>query len=140
MNTNGRKEYIESFFRKYGVGDLQYPHNITITMNFSASKIHIKPNYYTIGYITNGNGHCILRNWQLLGSVDGKHWDTLKEHIEDCSITKETDHASWPIVSNTAYQFFAIKRTGLVSGNLETYSQCYTATSGFEVYGTVYQK
>ncbi len=141
LERNRQVAENHEFLNRYGVCFMQWhskPYNIKITMNF-AKGLRIKPKYYTLGYIKDGNGFCILRNWKLLGSIDGNRWETLREHIKDESITQYGEKASWPIESNVAYKYFRIERTGPVSGPESESSQMYTAVSGFELYGTVYK-
>ncbi|GLJ43820.1 hypothetical protein SUGI_0912350 [Cryptomeria japonica] len=81
-------------------------------------------NYYTLrqdgsmGYI---------RSWSLQGSLDGKHWTDLRQHINDQTICRPRQFASWPIHGANAYLpfcFFRILLTGPTTSTSNPWNLC----------------
>lgn len=94
----------------------------------------IRPTYYSLRHYSSWDTEA-LRNWELQGSGDGVHWETLRVHQDDDSLMSAGDTASWPIAGlkeNDFYSHFRILQTGKNSNQHH-----YLALSGFEIYGSV---
>lgn len=102
---------------------------------FDLREYSISPTHYSIQNWETGSH--TLRNWELQGSNDAKTWVTLKEHKNDASLVeRKGSTASWPIDPvEAAFRYFRIYQTGKNSSGND-----YLMLSGFEIYGTVFDK
>lgn len=69
-------------------------------------------NYYTL---RQDGSRAYVRSWNLEGSSDGKTWTNLREHVNDQTICKPGQFASWPIIGPNAllpFRFFRVILTG----------------------------
>jgi len=100
----------------------------------------VVPKYYTLRGDDNTNTGYTFRNWRLEGSVNGKDWETLKEHNNDTAMKiVPSASASWPIVGITkSFKFFRIQKTG-PNGRSENNgnNDHYLMMQGFEIYGVI---
>jgi hypothetical protein len=109
-----------------------YPNDVRLIVDLSPAEIFVSVDAYTLAAYPR-----MMRNWELLGSNDKVNWVVLKKHVDDETINLLRQSATWTVTENRGkYQYFCIKRTGPVS--VRQYE--WTAASGFELYGTVYQK
>jgi len=108
------------------------------------------PTHYTLGYGSSGNA-CCPRNWLLQGSnsynesknVNDPNWVTIKTHSNDPTLKSDHAIATWPLTGITqSFRYFRVIQTGKncfnANGGNDTWSDAFV-TSGFEIYGTVYQ-
>jgi len=95
-------------------------------------KYEININYYTIRDSA-GGGSYQLRNWVLEGSKDGNKWETVREHINDSSITSQGVSAGWSVQSEGYYRFVRVR----VTGNDASGRYYFLFCSGIEFYGTI---
>jgi hypothetical protein len=100
----------------------------------------LAPDHYCLRHVYNDHGmfpqnfHA-MRNWQLEGSNDGIHWDTLRSHANDTALDNDcVSEAAWPVHqdTNTAYRHFRILQTG---GN--SAGNNLLICTGIELYGTL---
>lgn len=81
------------------------------------------------------NAH-YLRNWKLEGSLDGKNWICLKEHINDSSLNSPLSTESWKISppqkenEKLFFKYFRIFQTGKNGSGHH-----HLMMNGFEIYG-----
>ena len=76
-----------------------------------------------------------LRNWRLEASSDGRAWTTLRDHVDDGSLSKQPmSMAAWPIVVSPnlrrSFRQFRIFQTGKNSSGTQV-----LACTGIELYG-----
>jgi len=98
----------------------------------------VVPTHYSIMH-DQEKGYC-LRSWNFEGSVDGKTWVRLREHVNDTTLNAPKATGTWQIQpSATAesgepvgYRFFR-----LLSCDKNSSGDHYMVVSGFEVYGTL---
>jgi len=77
-----------------------------------------------------------LRFWKFEGSIDSRHWELLREHIDDKKLNKKGATHNWSLVqTKKAFRFFRITQTGPNSNGNH-----YLALSGVELYGTCHQE
>jgi len=102
---------------------------------FDLKDYSIAPSYYSIQNWETGSH--TLRNWELQASNDTQHWQTIKAHENDTSLKERKGAtASWPIEPvDNAFRYFRIYQTGKNSSGNH-----YLMLSGFEVYGTVFDR
>jgi len=95
----------------------------------------VKPKKYTLRHGYTSQGHA-MRNWDLLGSEDGKQWDLIKRHVDDMTMgdqKKLQETASWDLSDvKSFYSYFKIKITGNSSSGTD-----YLMMGGCEIYGTL---
>jgi hypothetical protein len=131
--------FKNKFFESYHAGDYQVatvpPHNLQFILDLTPAKIRISLSQYTLSQFQNGTGAFCLRNWRLSGSHDGQTWVALCEHINDESLGKDRDSATWDVEKNEFFEYFCIERTGPVAG-LKC-KQNFTVLSSIELYGRV---
>jgi hypothetical protein len=94
--------------------------------------VRVRPTGYVVS--TDGvgaSGNCLLRNWQLQGSVDGQTWTTLRTHTDDGTLTQRTVSGYWPIEgANAYYAHVRLLQTGANSSG-----DNYLMATSLEVYG-----
>ncbi len=97
-------------------------------------------NHYTLRHDSSGD---FVRHWELRGSLDGKHWQVLRKHENDKTISKPYQLASWPVPrsngssngsgsDNSKFRFFRIVLTGPNASKMTTHRLCMC---WFELYG-----
>ncbi|CAI2350375.1 unnamed protein product [Caenorhabditis sp. 36 PRJEB53466] len=92
------------------------------------------PTSYTLRH-SRGYGRSALRNWNFLGSVDGKQFDTIIAHVDDKGLGEPGSTHTWHVEEKgtTAYRFFRLAQNGKNSSGQTHYLSC----SGFEIYGDI---
>eukprot|EP01118_Nematostelium_gracile_P016121 TRINITY_DN6606_c0_g1_i1.p1 TRINITY_DN6606_c0_g1~~TRINITY_DN6606_c0_g1_i1.p1 ORF type:complete len:426 (-),score=90.71 TRINITY_DN6606_c0_g1_i1:15-1292(-) len=112
---------------------------------------------YTLRYGSGGN-YCCPRNWLLQGTnsievlmedqdpTEDPKWETLRVHINDETLDSDWAIHTWKlnIPENQSYRIFRIIQTGknkyqVEKGLKDSWSDVLVA-SGFELYGTLYEK
>jgi hypothetical protein len=88
--------------------------NSQVTIDFRPSNILISPTHYTMSYYRDGHGY-LTRSWKLMGSNDGEHFEIIKEHVNDETMTEQNPTVTWPIICSRRYSVFRIQVTGLDS-------------------------
>ena len=72
------------------------------------------------------------------GSNDVDRWTDLRSHVNDTSLVRAGQYASWPVAGHAAsvpYRLFRILLIGPNAGGIEQYT---IALSGIELYGYHY--
>lgn len=89
------------------------------------------PTAYSLRHGWTGNAGA-LRHWVCEGSLDGRKWTVLRQHINDESINTAYGYGYWKIPNDdqAAYRFIRVRQTGLNSSGRHALRLC-----GFEVYG-----
>ena len=105
-----------------------------VTIDFG-DNILIKPTHYTLRHYT--RDWCYIKNWTVLGSLDGINWEIIKKHStnwwnDSSPFTKPGQSITFSIASNKYYRIFKIQMTS--KNNYPDWSMC---VNGFEVYGYV---
>lgn len=91
------------------------------------------PNYYSLRHYSSWDVEA-LRHWVIEGSVDGKKFTILRNHVDDETLRQKGQVAAWKIDSSQQrYRLFRIRQTGLNSNKHN-----YLALSGFEIYGQLF--
>lgn len=80
--------------------------NPWIAIDFKESKVRLE-SYF----IAQEHDH-YLRNWRLEGSDDGNNWDTLREHVNDTTLTSSHRHHFFLVNAKKYYSRFRIYVTG----------------------------
>ncbi len=113
-----------------------YPDNSEeshLILDLRSFNVAIEVSDYTFSYYKGGNGY-LLRNWQLLGSNDGVHYEVIFDHVDDASITEEDPTVTFSNSKNRKpYAMFKMQITGKDSSG-----HYFFAVSGLELYGTLY--
>lgn len=80
------------------------------------------------------DGMYLLCNWRLEGSLDGKIWETLKEHENDTLLKRTPHQATWAVDGKftSAFRYFRIYQTGQ-----NTSKSFNLFLSGIELYGVL---
>jgi len=92
----------------------------------------IQPTLYTIRHYSSWDTEC-LRNWVLEGSNDGRRWEVVMRHSNDCSLSEKGATHTWPIPTQARFSKWRIRQTGLNSNKHK-----YLACSGLEFYGKIF--
>eukprot|EP01084_Bolivina_argentea_P242106 406259_1 len=101
-------------------------------INLKNTKIRLTE--YSLRYYNLANRR--PRNWQLMGSNDGKIWDILKVHEDDRSLKVRGDTFTWPI--KTCMKFYSYFKLKSIGFNGEMLALDYRLSiSGMELYGDV---
>eukprot|EP01084_Bolivina_argentea_P238679 400982_1 len=131
---NEQTESINNMVSRTPVNTSTLPkENAWIRFDFG-EKIKINPTAYTLRHSKDKND-CYLRNWKLMGSVDGVRWVRIIQHgsklFGDKSLSKPGQSNTWIIENcNGYYRFFKIVMTATNS----SWSWIICA-NGFEIYG-----
>lgn len=98
----------------------------------------VLPTAYTIRHGYPIRGHA-LRNWEFQARNPSEPWETLLEHVNDCTIpgNSMSDTATFklPEGKQKQYSIFRIFRTGETSDDSP-----YLMMSGFEIYGYLFSE
>ena len=93
--------------------------------------VHVRIRRYMLSVSPDGKGY--PRNWNLQGSQDGQSWKTLKQHVNDKSLTDKKVTVSLTVPNLKYWSHFRIKQTGNNSKNNLTLGLCQ-----LDIWGEVY--
>ncbi|KAF5828541.1 hypothetical protein DUNSADRAFT_17460 [Dunaliella salina] len=82
----------------------------------------LSPTHYTIRHDASED---FVRSWVLQGSMDGVLWTDLRKHINDRSIKKPAQYASWPVIGSAAqaaYRMFRLLLLGPTTSRERPYN------------------
>uniref|UniRef100_A0A8R1HR92 E3 ubiquitin-protein ligase n=1 Tax=Caenorhabditis japonica TaxID=281687 RepID=A0A8R1HR92_CAEJA len=96
--------------------------------------LFLVPTSYTLRH-SRGYGRSALRNWNLQGSLDNRHFETVICHVDDRALNEPGSTATWHVAEkgSVAYRYFRIAQNGKNSSGQTHYLSC----SGFEIYGDI---
>lgn len=99
-------------------------------IDFGEKRVVI-PTAYSLRHGWSGNAGA-LRHWVCEGSLDGRKWIVLRQHINDDTINTAYGYGYWklPNEEHNAYRFIRVRQTGLNSSGRHALRLC-----GIEVYG-----
>eukprot|EP00873_Tetraselmis_striata_P037090 jgi/Tetstr1/457354/TSEL_043957.t1 len=97
---------------------------------------HLAANYYTLRQDGSSN---FPRSWALQASADGVTWTDLRRHMDDPSIRRPGQLASWPLPSRSAsgFRHFRLLLTGPSASEHPAEQHCFSVC-GLELYGNLY--
>ena len=78
---------------------------------------------------------CILIFSFFQGSLDGKEWTIIREHINDTSLDKKSQPHTWKLETSNYYSKFRVVQCGENSNR-----HLYLCLSGMELYGNLLKK
>lgn len=107
--------------------------NSSFTLRFKEGR-RVIPTHYSLRHYSSWDTEA-LRYWVLEASNDGMNWVGLREHLDDRSLSKKGQTASWainPPANSGSFSQFRVRQTGPNSNN-----HYYLALSGFELFGTL---
>ncbi|KAK4348915.1 hypothetical protein RND71_031670 [Anisodus tanguticus] len=81
-------------------------------------------NYYTL---RQDGSRSFIRCWNFQGSLDGKSWTNLRVHVNDQTICKPGQFASWPITGPNAllpFRFFRVLMTAPTTDDTNPWNCC----------------
>eukprot|EP01084_Bolivina_argentea_P238680 400984_1 len=136
---NEQSESIDYMVSRTSVNTSTLPkENAWIRFDFGGN-IKISPTAYTLRHSKDKNA-CYLRNWNLMGSIDGVYWKKIMQHgstlFSDKSLYKPGQSCTW-IIKNCYeyYRFFKIEMTAKNSS-----WSWLICVNGFEIYGYLKMK
>ena len=94
--------------------------------------------YLTHYSLRQAKGRPVIRNWRLQGSLDGRNWETLRDHVDDRRLGNGPAYrsATWEVDGKmSAFRYFKIMQTGK---NSEGKFSLFLA--GMELYGVLIEK
>lgn len=90
----------------------------------------VRPTRYTLRHYSSWDTEA-LRHWKFQGSVDGSDWVVLRDHVDDTTLSRKGQAATWEIPAQPHYfRYFRVLMTGKNSNGHN-----YLSLSGFELYG-----